>query len=179
MPYLMLKNVPRYECLHEAAAQVPGLEPSTCEVFLNILHTGDVVSRAEASFLSEHGLNQARLIILMLLDKAETGSLRSSDLADLAKVSKATITGLLDTLEKSALIARAVDPQDRRASRVKITEKGETLLEKVQPRLFRWTADMLSCLSLTERHQLVALLQKAQEAFSAPSLALNGTHSYS
>jgi len=50
MPYLMLKEVPRYECLQAATARVPGANPAICEVFLNILHTGDVVSRAKQTF---------------------------------------------------------------------------------------------------------------------------------
>ena len=55
------------------------------------------------SFLARHGLNQARLIVLVLLDNAENGNMRSSELAEHASVSRATITGLLDTLEKAGL----------------------------------------------------------------------------
>ncbi len=176
MPFLMLKEVPRYECLQEAAARVPGTDSTICEVFLNILHTGDVVSRSEAEFLARHGLNQARLIVLVLLDGAENGSLRSSELADHAKVSRATITGLLDTMEKAGLISRAADPRDRRAFNVKITPKGEKLLATVQPQLMAWTQDILSALSPHERTQLVKLLRKTQQAFSASKPAeRNGT----
>ena len=82
MAYLLLKEVPRYECLQEASTHVPGADPAICELFLNILHTGDVVSRSEAEFLARHGLNQARLIVMVLLDASESGSLRSSELAD-------------------------------------------------------------------------------------------------
>jgi DNA-binding MarR family transcriptional regulator len=166
MPYLMLKEVPRYECLQAAVARVPGADPAICQVFLNILHTGDVVSRGEAAFLARHGLSQARLIILVLLDSSEESSMRSSELAERANVSRATITGLLDALEKSGLVARTPDARDRRASCVKITEKGRALLRKVQPLLFRWTESILSTLSARERGQLVTLLRKTQRAFS-------------
>ncbi|MGA7880149.1 MAG: MarR family transcriptional regulator [Terrimicrobiaceae bacterium] len=166
MPYLMLKEVPRYECLQAAVARVPGADPAICQVFLNILHTGDVVSRGEAAFLARHGLSQARLIVLVLLDSSENGSMRSSELAEHADVSRATITGLLDSLEKSGLIARTPDTRDRRASCVRITGKGEALLRTVQPLLFRWTESVLSALSARERGQLVALLRKTQRAFS-------------
>ena len=166
MPYLMLKEVPRYECLQAATARVPGANPAICEVFLNILHTGDVVSRGESDFLARHGLNQARLIILVLLDSSENGSMRSSELAEHAIVSRATITGLLDTLERAGLVARAPDTRDRRASCVTITEKGKALLHKVQPMLIRWTEGILSALSAREQGQLVTLLRKTQRAFS-------------
>jgi DNA-binding MarR family transcriptional regulator len=166
MPYLMLKEVPRYECLQAAVARVPGADPAICQVFLNILHTGDVVSRGEAAFLARHGLSQARLIILVLLDSSEESSMRSSELAERANVSRATITGLLDALEKSGLVVRTPDARDRRASCVKITEKGRALLRKVHPLLFRWTESILSALSARERGQLVTLLRKTQRAFS-------------
>ena len=166
MAYLMLKEVPRYECLQAATARVPGANPAICEVFLNILHTGDVVSRSEADFLARHGLNQARLIILVLLDSSENGSMRSSELAEHAIVSRATVTGLLDTLEKAGLVARTPDTRDRRASCVTITEKGKALLHKVQPLLIRWTESILCALSAQEQGQLVTLLRKTQRAFS-------------
>jgi DNA-binding MarR family transcriptional regulator len=177
MPFLMLKEVPRYECLQEAASRVPGTDSTICEVFLNILHTGDVVSRSEGEFLARHGLNQARLIVLVLLDSAENGSMRSSELADHAKVSRATVTGLLDTMEKAGLVARAADPRDRRAWNVKITLKGEKLLASVQPQLMAWTQEILSALSPNERTQLVKLLRKTQQAFAATkSGESNGSH---
>ena len=166
MPYLLLKEVPRYECLQAATARVPGADPSICQLFLNILHTGDVVSQGEATFLARHGLNQARLIVLVLLDNAENGNMRSSELAEHASVSRATITGLLDTLEKAGFVERTDDVRDRRASCVKITSKGRELLHKVQPLLVRWTESILSALSAREQSQLVALLRKTQKAFS-------------
>lgn len=177
MPFLMLKEVPRYDCLQKSAERVPDADPMTCEVFLNILHTGDVVSRAEAVLLAEHGLNQARLIILVLLDHADNGSMRSSELADHASVSRATITGLLDTLEKADLIARAPDPHDRRASSVKLTGKGESVLRKVQPRLCAWSQAIFSALTSDEQKQLVHLLKKTQQAFAeANPTSRNGSH---
>jgi DNA-binding MarR family transcriptional regulator len=173
VPYLLLKEVPRYECLQAAAARVPGTDPAICQLFLNILHTGDIVSRGEAEFLARHGLNQARLIILVLLDNSENGSMRSSELAEQASVSRATITGLLDTMEKAGLVERQDDPRDRRASCIMITSKGSARLHEVQPLLIRWTEKILSALSVRERGQLVALLQKTQRAFSE-----HGNNSY-
>jgi DNA-binding MarR family transcriptional regulator len=162
----MLKEVPRYECLQAAVARVPGADPAICQVFLNILHTGDVVSRGEGAFLARHGLNQARLILLVLLDASEDGSMRSSELAEHADVSRATITGLLDTLERAKLVVRTPDTRDRRASCVKITDKGRDLLQRVQPLLIQWTEGILSALSDREQGQLVTILQKTQKAFT-------------
>ena len=115
MPYLLLKEVPRYECLQAAAARVPGADPAICQLFLNILHTGTWSLKGRRLFLRGMDLNQARLIVLVLLDNSENGSMRSSELAEHASVSRATITGLLDTLEKAGFVERTDDVRDRRA----------------------------------------------------------------
>ncbi len=156
------QETPRYGYLNGAS----GKEVSTGAVLSQILHTGDLVTRAESVFLAKHGLNQARWVMLMILDEAPEGSLRSSDLAERANVSRATITGLLNTMERAGLIVRALDPHDRRSSRVKITPKGEQLLEKVRPLFFQWAEETLSRLTPSERNSLISLLQKTQRTFS-------------
>ncbi len=156
----VVTETPRYGYLNDAPAS--GTDASIGAVLSQILHTGDIVTRAESVFLAKHGLNQARWVILMLLNDAEEGSLRSSDLAEKATVSRATITGLLNTMERAGLIVRAPDPHDRRSSRVKITSQGEELLEKVRPLFFQWAEETLSRLTPAERDSLILLLQKTQ-----------------
>ena len=41
MPYLLLKDLPRYDCLIQAAREFPDLDPSATEAFLNLLRAGD------------------------------------------------------------------------------------------------------------------------------------------
>ncbi len=177
MPYLMLKEVPRYECLQEAADEGSGADPRNCDLFFNILHAGDVVSRAEAAFLAGHGLNQARLVVLCLLDGAGSGSMRSSEIAEKANVTRPTMTGLLDTMERAGWLARATDPHDRRAHNVKITASGEELLKTVRPRFMRWASDLFSDLSERERGQLLVLLRKTKNAIARPaSQGAQATH---
>jgi DNA-binding MarR family transcriptional regulator len=168
MPHFLLKEVPRYECLKEATAGDSESDPSICEVLMNLLHTGDRVSRSEGEFLAGYGLNQARLIVLILLDGAESHSMRSSELADKAKVSRATVTGLIDTMVRAGQVVRAPDPHDRRASNVKLTPAGRALLQKVRPHLTTWSREIFSVLSKPERHQLVKLLTKIQSAVVSP-----------
>jgi DNA-binding MarR family transcriptional regulator len=164
---MLESDVARYEHLKEALAQATEGDPSICDLFLDLLQTGELAARCEANFLSPHGLNPARLIILVLLNNADSGSMRSSELADCAKVSRATMTGLLDTLEKAGLLVRAPDPHDRRASSVKITAQGEALLEIVQPKQSLWARGVLAPLSLEECSQLAGLLKKIRSALGA------------
>ena len=52
MPFLLLKDLPRYECLLEVAKEFPELDPSACEAYLNLLRTGDEVIAVVEKFLS-------------------------------------------------------------------------------------------------------------------------------
>ena len=45
MPLLLLKDLPRYECLLEAAREFPALDPSATEAFLHLLRCGDEAFR--------------------------------------------------------------------------------------------------------------------------------------
>jgi len=150
---------------------VPGMNPTTCAIYFNILWMGDVLARAGAEFLSQYGLNQARLVILMLLEEAADAGLRSSQLAEETNVSRATMTGLLDTLARADLITRSQEPGDRRATQVTITQKGRELLKEAGPACLNWASQKLSVLDEKEQDQLNGILSKIQQSFSPGATA--------
>jgi DNA-binding MarR family transcriptional regulator len=163
MPLLMLKNLPRYECLLEAAQQFADLDPSASEAYLHLLRAADEVYHAREAYLSSHGLSQGRFTVLMLLlDKTENcpSPHTPAELADLAGVTRATMTGLIDTLERDGLVKRVPDPVDRRMMSVHLTARGQEVLRRVLPGHFRRTAAMLAPLSESERKTLVRLSNK-------------------
>jgi len=155
-----------YEHVKDAMAGCGREDLSLCDLFLDILQTGQLASRCESQFLARFGLNSARLIILVLLNNADSGSMRSSEIARCCRVSRATMTGLLDTLEKAGLLVRGPDPFDRRAMSVKITAKGEELMEAVQPEQSQWAEEVLSPLTDEEREELHRLLRKTQQVLN-------------
>ncbi|WP_414660251.1 MarR family winged helix-turn-helix transcriptional regulator [Horticoccus sp. 23ND18S-11] len=177
MPLLMLKDLPRYECLLEAAREFPDLDPSATEVFLNLLRTGDEAFRAVEAHLAQHDITQGRFGVLMALwacdGAAECGAtLSPAVLAERTGVTRATITGLVDTLERDGLVSRSPDPEDRRMLSVGLTARGEKLLRKILPSHFRQMAWLMQPLSESERKTLVRLLTKVlQRAAEVPPTA--------
>jgi DNA-binding MarR family transcriptional regulator len=161
MALLMLKDLPRYECLLAAAERYPSLEPSACDAFLNLLRTGDTVFAGEGRFLAKHGISQGRFTVLMLLNRCGEASTPAA-LAEEAGVTRATMTGLLDTLEKDGWAQREMDPNDRRTVLVRLTPAGEAFLERTLPEYFRCVSTIMEPLDEDERRQLVGLLQKIQ-----------------
>ena len=165
MPLLMLKDLPRYECLLEASREFPELDPSATEVFLNLLRTGDEAFRVVESHLARHNITQGGFSVLMALwgcgrEPGVDSKLCPAALADRTSVTRATMTGLVDTLERDGLVRRAPDPNDRRMMTVELTPRGESRLREILPNHFRQMAWLMAPLSESERKTLVRLLTK-------------------
>ncbi|MBR9862721.1 MAG: MarR family transcriptional regulator [Rhodobacteraceae bacterium] len=64
-----------------------------------------------------------------LANVARFGPLRQHDLANLTGIGAMSVTGMIDSLEKAGLVERTIDPDDRRAKQVQITNKAHALLE--------------------------------------------------
>lgn len=123
------------------------------------LSLASAIDRDCAALLAPHGLSEGRFVLLFLLDAASDG-LAPNVLAEQSGVTRATVTGLLDGLEREALIERTADSTDRRALRIHLTRKGRQMAKKLVDQHGRWIAGLFGNLSATERRQLTTLLDK-------------------
>ena len=57
-------------------------------------------------------------------------------------VTKQNMTGMMSRLEQLGLAERNDDPQDLRSSRVQLTRRGKTLVEKLRPAYEEWIASI-------------------------------------
>lgn len=181
MPLLLLKDLPRYECLLESAKEFPDLDPSAAEAYLHLLRAGDDAFGVSERNLDEHGISQGRFCVLMLLYRSvqpraatlmgaegcEGGPRTPAELAQGANVTRATMTGLIDTLERDGYVKREPDPVDRRMMSVRLTPKAEKFLREFLPGHFRTTARLMSTLNEAERKTLVKLLTKISSQAAA------------
>lgn len=117
------------------------------------------IDRDCAALLEPHGLSEGRFVLLFLLDAASDG-LAPNTLAEQAGVTRATVTGLLDGLEREELIERHANANDRRALCIRLTHKGKRVAKNVFEQHGRWIASLYGNLSTPERKQLAALLGK-------------------
>ncbi len=67
-----------------------------------------------------------------LANVARFGPLRQNDLANLTGLGAMSITSVLDNLETAGLVRRSVDPKDRRAKLVQVTDKAAPLLAELK-----------------------------------------------
>lgn len=172
----MLKDLPRYECLLEASREFPELDPTAAEAYLHLLRTADDVFARSENLLAAHGISQGRFGVLMLLwrgseprcdhvpiPQGAPGPRTPAELADAAGVTRATMTGLIDTLERDGYVVRAPDPSDRRMLLVRLTRKAENFLTRFLPVHFRGASEVMGALTESERKTLVRLLSKIQQ----------------
>src|SRR3990167_8470587 len=103
---LQLRDLPTPEILEKFAQRYPDADVSAVAAFLHLLRVATDLSGALDSCLSQHGLLQGRWWVLILLMREDDRTSAPSTLAEKAGVSRATMTGLLDGLERDGLVER-------------------------------------------------------------------------
>lgn len=141
--------------------QNPGADPPATECVVNLLRTQSLVAAALTRGLRANGLTLASFNVLMILRGAAT-PLCPYEISERLLVTRGTITGVLDTLEKQRYLRRLPHAADRRMLSIEITEDGVALLDTLLPGHFRNERSMLSCLKAGEKETLINLLGKMQ-----------------
>lgn len=124
-------------------------------------HLYDVVA---SHSLREAEVSGARLgfLIHLYAEEKRAGGLGVSPtrLSHCRRVSKNTISSMLRGLEEQGLIERALDPEDKRVFRIRLSAAGQDLVRSISPDHFARMNELASSLSVEEREQLLALLGK-------------------
>lgn len=134
------------------------------EAFLSIYFTGTCIKKAATRFLGEYGLSDAQFNLLMMLKHQGAGEgLTQSQLGEMMLVNRANVTGLVDRMEKAGLVQREGDPTDRRANRVRLTDAGRELVNRVDPIYGQEMARVMSALNKIEIAEMIRSLEKVRE----------------
>lgn len=143
----------------------------TMRLCFEVLSLASAIDRSCALRLAEHNLSEGKFVVLFLLRDLVQG-LAAHELATRAGVTRATITGLLDGLERDGFLARHSDINDRRKVSVRLTEKGQTLADQLFDQHSQWIASLFSSLNGQEREILSSLLQRVWQGLDiAPEQA--------
>ena len=99
---------------------------------------GEITSRMREHF----GISMPQFEVLKQLHKFPDG-LRMGELAQLLKVSGASITSFTDQLEQAELVLRIPDRVDRRVNSVRLTNPGRQLLAKAVLAHEDWVVELM------------------------------------
>ncbi len=156
--------IPPVEAWLDVARSMPDLDVDLAAVAttLRFQRAADGLFGAFEEFFAGYDLSDGRFTLLMILLMKPPDWLdpTPSELAERVGVSRATITSLLDGLERAHLVARAAHPTDRRRLVVRLTEDGRALMARLLPDYFRHVGTVADHLDDAERQQLDRLLSK-------------------
>ena len=164
------KMIPKGEVLRKVAQRYPELQMEAMEVFLSIKRVAQESDCGTRDGLEPYGLSEGKFFVLADLFGADLmghGDPSPSEIAEHLGVTRATITGLLDGLERDGYVQRHPDRHDRRALTVHMTDKSRRFLDEFIPACGRRFSAMMADLTAAERQTLIALLAKVVPASEA------------
>lgn len=155
---LQLRDLPTPEILNKFSMRYPDADVGAISTFLFLLRVATDLSNVLDDCLNRHGLLQGRWWVLILLMREDSRSLTPSQLSDKIGVSRASITGLLDGLERDGLITRFYNEKDRRSLSIGLTESGQKKLDQVMPDYYECLKFCMSDLDPGSKNQLNQML---------------------
>jgi MarR family 2-MHQ and catechol resistance regulon transcriptional repressor len=135
------------------------------EAVMNLVRTADLLLDRLGRALRPFGVTQAGGLVLGIL--RDQGAMPPSLLGEKLIVSRATVTGLVDSLERKGLVRRNPHPDDRRSLLVEITPEGLDVLKQLRPAIHDREKAWLSGLSDPELTDLIGMLHRVQESLDA------------
>lgn len=93
----------------------------------------------------------------------ERDGLTQTELAELLRVTPATITKSVQRLERTGFVVRKADPEDQRVSRVWLTDAGRAVHEDIQAAFRTMAEEIMAGLGMEERTVLKRLLAQIRD----------------
>ena len=136
-------------------------------VWLRLLSCTNLIeSRVAGRLRDDFDTTLPRFDFLSQLER-HPGGLRMTDISKRMMVTGGNVTHIADQLLAEGLITRAVAPDDRRASIVKLSAAGRRAFAEMARRHEEWIVATFAGLNEAERSQLYALLAKLKRHLTA------------
>lgn len=145
--------------------QTPDANILATEAVMNTIRTADMAFERIGRLLRPLNVSAAGGLVLGQL--RDRGAMSPSELGDRLIVTRATVTGLIDSLERRGFVRRSANPADRRSLLVGITPAGLEVIQQVRTIIHRNETAWMSVLSEAELQTCIALLHRIQEGIAA------------
>jgi DNA-binding MarR family transcriptional regulator len=142
--------------------------PSNSErdLVAGIIQLANLITRRLAPIFEKARITPQQWAILSALDGSDT-PMTLAGMARRMMVSKQNMTGMIARLEQLGLADRAGDPHDLRSSRVQLTRRGRSLVEKFRPAYEEWRGAMGEELSDRDLAAVTRVVEKLLDQLSA------------
>jgi len=118
------------------------------------------------------GFNPSEFRVLATIQRCandKNTEMKVSEISQLLQVTPPTITQIINILEKDSLIERTIDPEDRRAVKIKLTPAGIEAAENTRKAFGETFLGLIDYLGEQESGQLAELLSKVHDYFNQVS----------
>jgi DNA-binding MarR family transcriptional regulator len=129
---------------------------------------GYVINRVARSFaqelageLRQRGIGIGQWAVLLFLWARD--GMSQADLARVVAIEPPTMVRTIDRMVRDGLVTRAPDPEDRRISRIYLTDRGRVLRDELVPKAAAVNEANLARLTKSEGRTLYRLLAKLLE----------------
>jgi DNA-binding MarR family transcriptional regulator len=139
----------------------PDSSATATECAMNLVFTADLMVKRISELLKPFGLSPSSGLVLSLLADSER-PLPPNEIADHLIITRATVTGLLDSLEQRGYVQRQPHHSDRRMLLIELTDTGRQVARDFRPVVHQHQKVWLQALSEREQQQLIGSLQRLQ-----------------
>ena len=144
--------------------EYPDGDPSAAEVYATLIRTGQALSdELDRGMQATFGVPESLLQALAVIDGSER-RLTPTEIGERVFRSSATMTNLLDALEREGWARRVPNPDDRRSVLVEITDEGKALADRFLPGVRKVERAVIGDLTAAERSTLMDILAKVLDA---------------
>ncbi len=148
-------------------AKKPAIDPGSdpfMKVLRPLVETYFAFLGKDAPHIRALGLTCSQFDVIATL--GDTDGMTCKELSEKTLVTKGTLTGVLDRLQKKGLIVRVPSREDRRSIFIRLTPKGEALFRKVFPAHIHYMRPYFErALTASEADTLRELLQRLKSSF--------------
>ena len=124
-------------------------------------HISGIIKQKGRQILSTYTITPPQFVALQWL--LELGDMTIGDLSNKMYLAFSTTTDLIDRMEKSDLVKRIRDEQDRRVVRIHLLEEGARIIEEVIDKRQQYLEDVLQHFDQVEVANLSILLEKLHQ----------------
>jgi DNA-binding MarR family transcriptional regulator len=134
------------------------------QILNSILHSSEILEEEMKQETDLMNLTSRQLYCIELIKVSLNPSL--TELAEKMNIAKASISVMIERLEKNNFLYKVASDNDRRSAHVHLTEKGEKAA-LLHTQLHKRIADMLTeCMTESEKEILIVLLNKSVKSLN-------------
>ena len=156
-----MSNFMSVEVATDFEERYPDSSAKATECAMNLVLIAGLLEKHIASLLQPFSLSPATGLVLSILADSEI-PLSPNNIADRLIISRASVTSLLDSLEKRGFVKRQPHLSDRRMLLVELTNSGRQVANQFRPIVHQHQKVWLKALNEKEQEQLIQLLQRLQ-----------------